>query len=461
MTEGKALWRTTGVALAALGLLALVDRSPVQAEESPNTQITFTKHVARIFQERCEVCHRPDSIGPMPLRSYEEVRPWARAIKERVLSRQMPPWHLDKTVGIQKYKNDRSLSDEEIDTIVRWVDAGAPRGDPRDMPPPKQWPDESVWNFASLFGPPDLIIKSPPYTVKAGSQDAWWKPVVETGLTEPRWVRAIEIRPATVPGRRVTHHALAHLIQQEPGVASRSSSSDDPASAGLFMEWAVGKQGELMRPDAGKLMLPGSKIRFDIHTSAATLQPGEEITDHVELGIYFYPKGQEPKFRQVLRLWSSIAGGSRNIDIPPNSIWVSQNVHVLRQNGRIENFQPHMHLRGKAMLLEAIYPDGRTEVLSYVSNYNFNWHVNYVYDDDVAPLLPKGSMLRLTAWYDNTAANKNNPDPNQWVGDGDRTVDEMGHAWINVTYMDDESFQAELAKRKARQQTTTAALQQP
>jgi hypothetical protein len=168
----------------------------------------------------------------------------------------------------------------------------------------------------------------------------------------------------------------------------------------------------------------------------------------VELGIYFYPKGQEPKYRQVLALFSGVTEGNRNLDIPPNATVVNQNFHVMKQAGRVENFQPHMHLRGKAMAMEAILPNGTTQMLSYVNDFQFNWHVNYVYADDVAPLLPKGTILRITAWHDNTTANKNNPDPTQWVGWGDRTVDEMAHAWVNITYMSDEDYQAELARRK-------------
>jgi mono/diheme cytochrome c family protein len=424
---------------------------------------TFTKDVAPIFQEKCEACHRPNSIAPMSLVTYEEVRPWARSIKARVAARQMPPWHIDKTVGIQEFQNDRSLSDEQIDTIVRWVDANAPRGDMKDMPAPKQWPDESVWNFAGLFGgPPDLVLKSPAYTMPARAQDAWWKPVIETGITEPRWVRAIEMRPSTVKGRRITHHALARLQQEDPGAPQPERDANgqvvpsDNVGPGLFMEWAVGKQGEIARPDSGKLMLPGSKIVWDIHYSAA----GEEITDSVELGIYFYPKGQEPKYRQVLANFSGINGGSRNLDIPPNTLTVTQNFHVMRKGGRIENFQPHMHLRGKAMMMEAILPTGQTQVLSHVDNFNFNWHNNYVYADHAAPLLPKGTVLRITAWHDNTAAMPSNPDPNQWVGWGDRTVDEMAHAWVNITYMDDDDYKAEVEKRRAAEAARTTQQQQ-
>src|SRR5438067_935094 len=279
---------------------------------------TFTRDVAPILQEKCQACHRDGYIAPMSLVTYEQTRPWARSIKARVAARQMPPWHIDQTVGIQQFKNDRSLTDDQIDTLVRWVDAGAPKGDPKDMPPPKQWPDEAVWNFAAQFGQPDLIVKSPQYTMPAVALDAWYKPVVETGLTETRWVRAIEIRPSTLKGRKITHHALARLQQAERSADGPSAPGDDAGSAGLFMEWAVGKQGEIMRPNSGKLMLPGSKIIFEVHYHAV----GEAITDSVELGIYFYPKGQEPKYRQTLGLFSSIAGGSRNIDIAPNSTFV-------------------------------------------------------------------------------------------------------------------------------------------
>jgi hypothetical protein len=416
---------------------------------------TFTKDVVSIFQEKCQACHRPDSIAPMSLVTYEQSRPYARSIRQRVITRNMPPWHLDKTVGIQQFANDRSLTDQEIETIVRWVDAGSPQGDPKDMPKAKVWPDEAVWNFAQQFGgPPDLIVRTPRYTVPAVAVDAWFKPTVETGLTEARWVRAIEIRPATVKGRKVTHHALARLLQQEGGAAPNPLDDGGGAAAGvattegLFMEWAVGKQGEVMRPNSGKLMLPGARFTFEVHYHSI----GEQITDQVELGIYFYPKGQEPKYRQRLGYFNAVAGGSRNIDIPPNSTFVTQGTTTLTRAGRVENFQPHMHLRGKAMSLEAILPDGTTTLLSKVDRFDFNWMTNYIYADSAAPLLPRGTVLRVTAWYDNTRENRNNPDPDQWVGYGDRTVDEMGHAWINVTNMTDEELAAEVALRK---QTTT------
>jgi hypothetical protein len=280
------------------------------------------------------------------------------------------------------------------------------------------------------------------------SQDAWDRRITESGITEPRWVRAIEIRPSTIKGRRITHHAIAYLEQTEPGAPAGGFGLPAP-----FMEWAVGKQGEMMRPDTGKLLLPGSKFRWDIHYS----QAGEEITNEVEMGIYFYPKGQEPKYRTSLSLVPAALG---TMDLRPNAVTVTEGFTPLRENARIESFQPHMHLRGKAMMVEAILPSGQKQVISHVNDFNFNWMTTYVYADDAAPLLPKGTILKVTAWHDNTSAKKSNPDPNQWVGWGDRTVDEMAHAWINIVYMKDDDFKLEQEKRRNASRSTQQQQQQ-
>jgi hypothetical protein len=408
---------------------------------------TFAKDVAPIFQEKCQACHRTGYIAPMSLVTYEEVRPWVRSIKGRIASRQMPPWHIDRTVGIQKFKNDRSLTDVELDTVVRWIDAGAPKGDPKDLPPVKQFARDDVWNLSDFFGgPPDLVIKSTPYTMPALAQDHWWKPEVPTGLAEDRWIRGIEIRPSTVPGRRITHHALARLQQEETDPLALGAAAD--VGPGLLMEWAVGKQGEIMRSNSGKLIKAGSSIVWDIHYHAV----GEEITDTVELGLYFYPKGQEPKYRQHLVRMGRTGTGA--VDIPPHTVQPTEFHFPLRQAARIESFQPHMHLRGKAMTMEAILPGGQTVVLSHVGDFNFNWHNAYVYADHAAPLLPRGTIIKIRGWHDNTAAHKSNPDPNVWVGYGDRTVDEMAHAWVNVTYMSDEDYLTEVEARRAQLRAT-------
>lgn len=439
---------TMGIAFAATHSLSA--QNPLAAgRTSPSVPraVTYAKDVAPIFQAKCQECHQPGSIAPMSLLSYDDAKKYSRRIRAKVAERLMPPWHIDRSIGIQQFKNDRSLSDEQVATIVDWVDAGAPLGDPKDMPPAKAFPDPNRWQLAEKLGAPDLIIKSKPYTLAPNTQDKWFRPVVETGLKEARWVRAIEVKPVRANDRKIVHHVLAYLIQAEDGVTGLASSAHDhQANAGLFMEWAVGKTGQIFPEDAGKLMLPGSQIRWEVHMHAI----GEEFKDsQVEMAVYFYPKGFVPEHRTVLRMFDLSRGS--DLDIPPNEKTITQNFYVLPAPARIENFQPHMHMRGKAMSLEAIYPDGRKEVISAVNNFQWNWHINYVYAADVAPLLPKGTMLAFTAWHDNTAENKNNPDPTQWVGWGDRTVDEMAHNWIDVTYLEQAEFDKMVAERKAKQ----------
>src|SRR5262245_44615929 len=191
-----------GSRLLSTTLTALV----VSASALPNAALaadakkpTFSKDVAPIFQSKCVSCHEPGSIAPMSLRTFEDVRPWARSIKNRVSTRQMPPWHLNRSVGVQEFKNDISLTDEQIDTIVAWVDQGAPQGDPKDMPPLKPVTDKLVWQGErDGYGPPDIVVKAPEYTMPAVSQDQWWRPVSEIPLTEPRWARMVEIRPTNL-----------------------------------------------------------------------------------------------------------------------------------------------------------------------------------------------------------------------------------------------------------------------
>jgi len=196
--------------------------------------------------------------------------------------------------------------------------------------------------------------------------------------------------------------------------------------------------------------VPGEKVSFDEHIHAA----GEEITAGSELGLWFYPNGQQPKHRSHLIGFTGLKNGADALDIPPNQVSMTEGFTVLKENTLITNFQPHFHLRGKAMLVEAILPEARTEVISYVSDFNFNWMTNYIYAEDAIPAYPKGTIIHVTAWYDNTANNKSNPDPNQWVGFGDRTVDEMAHAWMNVVYLTDAEYQEWVATHKKPSNTT-------
>ena len=447
---------------ALLGALALLAPAGAAAQEA-GSDVTFARDVAPILQQKCETCHRVGSVAPMSLVSYEETRPWARSIKARVQSREMPPWHLDKTVGIQHFINDRSLTDAQIDTIVRWVDAGAPLGDPADLPPPVDWPAGDRFELEDRLGPPDIVVRSQPWTMPADGQDAWFRPRAELNLTAPVWVRAAETRPS-LEGRRIVHHASTYLHQPkgeelleaeralragQVGVdavlaAAQKRASDPEEVRELFTEWAQGKQGEIYPDNVGKLVRVGSHVEFDIHYHAV----GEEITDQLEVGWWLYPQDAPPKYSAQFVAMG--AGAARSLEIPPRSVVQHQGTYVLPAPAILHNFQPHMHYRGKAFLMEALHPDGRREVINYADRFDNTWHLNYIYDPDHAPVLPKGTVMQITTWHDNTRANRNNPDPRQWVSYGPRTVDEMAHANQQVIFITEEDYERIAAERKAR-----------
>ena len=462
---GHGLQRRRGVRACTLSLGAPLALPPAAIAAGPPP--TFSRDVAPILQAKCQGCHQPNSIAPMSLLTYQDARPWARSIRERVSTRQMPPWHIDPSVGVQKFKNDMSLTPKQIDTIVRWVDGGALQGDPKDLPAPKPLVTNNEWQgVVDGFGPPDLVIKSSEYTMPAQHQDVWYRPMSDIPLTEPRWVRMVEIRPSNLQARRIIHHSIAYQVlnpgnTESVNIGTANGLSRGPLSQAdlvnrrpQIMEWAIGKGYDLFREGTGKLLLPGEKISWDQHIHAV----GEEITGGSEVGLWFYPKGQEPTKRSYLIAFSGI-DRSKMLATPPNSIAHTEGFTVLKENTLITNFQPHFHLRGKAMKVEAILPDGTREVVSYVGNFNFNWMTNYIYDDGAAPIFPKGTVIHVSAYYDNTKANKSNPDPEQWVGYGDRTVDEMAHAWMNVVYLNEAEYQALLEARRARAAKSTGQQQ--
>src|SRR5438309_1678078 len=207
--------------------------APVLAPSTPAKPMTFSKDVAPIFQAKCQQCHQPNSIAPMSLITYQDARPWARSIKERVAARQMPPWHIDKTVGVQKFKNDMSLTDDQVETIVRWVDGGAVQGDPKDLPPAKPLVTDNEWKAVrDGFGPPDLVVKSSEYTMPAEHQDVWYRPASAMNLAEPRWVRLVEIRPSSLKARKIIHHSIAHLVLKDDPDAVNQGTATGPGGRG-------------------------------------------------------------------------------------------------------------------------------------------------------------------------------------------------------------------------------------
>ena len=419
--------------------LALITAARPMAADTPTP--TFAKDVAPIFNRSCVNCHRPGQIAPMSLLSYETARPWVRAIKDRVVRREMPPWHVDETVGISEYKDDPSLSDAEIQTIVRWADGGAPLGNPADLPKAPTFAADDEWSI----GKPDLVVSAPKYTVKANMADWFGSFFVDSGLTEDRWIKAIEVKPGD---KRVVHHTIVYSQQDDEEelkalVPERESDGFNRNQGTRLIEYAIGNLGDQYEEGTGRLMKAGAKIHFSAHYHAIP----EDVTEQTRVGIVFYPKGYTPKYVIQNKLVSVT-----NLDIPPGDPDVRNDAYfTLKKPAKLLLFQPHMHYRGKAMALEAIYPDRRTELLSYVPRFDVMWQVTYAYKNP--PLFPAGTILHQTSWHDNSAANKRNPDPSNWVGGGNRTIDEMSIGHIDFIYLSDEDYQAELRARQAKAST--------
>ena len=404
--------------------------------------ITFTRDVAPILQRSCVGCHRPDEVAPMSLRTYEEARPWARSIKNRVQSREMPPWHLDRHIGIQEFKNDPSLTDAEIATIAQWVDTGAKRGNLADMPPLRQFGDADEWQI----GVPDLVVRYPTFLVPATGPDLYGSLYASIALGEDRYIKAIQTKPADERTRLVVHHTNAFAVFQ-----------DDEAGEGMeaeqhLVEYASGKNAEIYPPDSGVLLQRGSRSRLSYHLHSI----GEDIDTVVELGIMFHPKGTVPDHIR----WTKQLGGSHgtiagNLDLPAGQVSRTDGYTRLSKAARITMFQPHMHMLGKYQCLELIYPTQpvKAEVVN-CAHFDYNWHLAYNYADDLAPLVPAGTILHVINWHDNSVAHRANPDPRNWTGIGGRTIDEMGFSWIGWYDLTDEEYEAELAERETARRKT-------
>jgi hypothetical protein len=414
-------------------------------------EVTYAADVAPIIQENCVTCHHPGTAAPMALETYEQVRRWSQRIKTATENRMMPPgWYLDRTVGIQDFKNDPSLSSEEIETIARWVDSGAPLGDESRLPPPVEWRGaHEYWELEDDhgWGPPDLIISSPPYTVPAESGDQWWEPeaaindVLNVESSEGRWVRAVETRPADAESGYVFHHANTFI----------SRAGETWEGGGRLSGAAVGKRMDMYPEDSGKLILPDDVVNFSLHLFPI----GREVVDaQIQIGVWLYPEGEEPKYVTPDEI-SFNSGESRDLGlprytdllIPPHGYQELRAAFVLEQNARVHSIRGHMHLRGGYQMMEAIYPDGRREVINKI-DWNHLWHTTHIYEDWAQPLLPKGTVIIATSLLDNTAENPSNPDPDQWVVYNRRSVGEMAHIRFGITYIPDEDFQQMLAERE-------------
>jgi hypothetical protein len=383
----------------------------------------------------------------MSLIDYEEVRPWARAIKQRTGLRDkpgvMPPWFVEKDIGIQHFKNDPSLSEEEIQKIAAWADNGAPRGDPADMPPPVAFIDVDEWEI----GEPDLIVSSPSVHVKGEAPD-WWGAIGETptGLIEDRYVAAVEYKEVTesrasggrdtVGGLFVFHHATMGVV--DPAAAE---SDQEAARLGGWPVHEVGRNADVFNPEAGRLMPAGATLVF---SNAHLHANGADTEAHLNVAFKFHPKGYEPTLNERSVTWAIVDIDLEAMD-PDQEL---ESFFVVPEPLKMTIFEPHLHAPGVRMCLEAIW--GRTREMLNCVGYDHGWVRVYTYDDDAAPLLPKGTILRLVGYFNNSPSNPNVPDPRNWSGDGQRSVDQM---FINLgrgIYLTDEQFEEELAVRREK-----------
>ena len=422
-----------------------------------DNQATFTKDVAPILQRSCESCHRPGGGAPMALISYSDVRPWARSIKNRTMAREMPPWFIDKNIGIQHFKDDPSLSDEEVGIIAAWVDNGAPQGNPADMPPPQQWT-----NVGWSFGEPDLVVSSPVGTVPANAADWFgeWDPPTPTGLTNDRYIKAVEVKEVRVAGDMsvskgtqgqkgagradlnlwVVHHAV--VTAATPEQAAESNGPVAASEDAFRLTWELG-QNTTVFPDAVGVPLPAdSVITFDsMHLHSI----GEEVRARIDVAFQLHPEGYEPKYSQRSRAMSGSFDFA--LDIPSNDENVYRDgFYRLTEPGLLMTFEPHLHSSGTRMCVEALYPNNSREMLN-CADYDHNWVKVYVYEDDVAPLLPAGTVIHLMAWYDNSTTNRNVVDPRNWKGWGNRSIDDMFYNLPRFVPLTEEEFEAEVAAR--------------
>ena len=393
---------------------------------------TYTSEVAANINDNCVVCHRAGGIGPMSFETYEQVRPWAPLIQMRVANREMPPYAYDHGIGIQDLQGDWRLSQDEIDTVVAWVNAGAQYGNRDIVVQPANLPDPEAWNFEGEFGAPDAIIPSVAIDIPANGNDLWHKHLVPTGLTEDRCIKAVQVKPRG-EAKAVVHHANSNVLTEG-------------GNEGMLTEYAMGKWGEIVPEGVCRLLPANAEIRWDIHMfpgGLGTMAPGSVIKDNVvEIGLWLYTEeeSEQLKYKQDLSLYR--LGDQDDITIPPHGYYMTQGFHSFDHPVRLDSFQPHGHLRMNAASLEIFYPEtGRTEQISQVSNWSATWHHSHLYDPDVAPLLPAGAVIILKQWYDNTENNPNNPDPDMWVMGGSRTGDEMTHAWLAITHLDDKGYE--------------------
>ncbi len=403
--------------------VALLLVSSVASFGGTASGVTFYRDVLPVLQARCESCHRPGEVGPMAFGAYDQTRPWAKAIKQAVLLGKMPPWYADAPRG--RFHHDPRLSQKEIEKLVAWADSGAPAGDPKDAPPPVTFADG--WSIDK----PDAVFEAPtPFQVPATGTLEYWYVIVPTGFKEDRWITQAEVRPGN---RAVVHHANVYI--REPGSdwlreypigklfvpeergerkgTGGSSSAGATVREQVIAGYVPGRPGKQV-PDGYAMLVPAhSDLVFQLHYTTN----GKATTDVTRIGFVF---AKTPPSKRVIRVQASNAG----FVIPPGaSDYPVAGSAVLGVDCELLDTYPHMHLRGKSMVLSARYPTGEREEFVRVPRYDFNWQLVYAFSKPRT--LPKGTVLEANATFDNSANNRTNPDPTASVRWGDQSWEEM------------------------------------
>lgn len=438
--------------LLGLGLVCLA----ASAATVPS-RVTFHKQVLPILQKNCQGCHRPGEAAPMSFLTYNEVRPWAKAIRQAVLVKKMPPWFAEH--GVNKFSNDRSLAQSDIDTLIAWTDSGAKEGNPKDGPAPVAW--LPGWNI----GKPDVVIEMPnEYAVPMAGTIDYQYIVIPTGFSEDKWVRMAEVRPGN---RAVVHHVIAFVREPsskwmrdaKPGVPyspknrppqpnqqGNQRREDDGFGGEFLVGYAPGTVPVVLDSGRAKLIKAGSDIVFQMHYTAN----GKEAIDRTKIGMIF---ATEAPAERVM----TIAAGTNKFTIPAGASNHRVDAAItLHDESTLVQMLPHMHLRGKAFSYRAVYPTGETENLLNVPKYSFSWQLSYF--PARKTVFPKGTKIECTAYYDNSANNPSNPDPKVEVRYGDQSWEEMMFGFFEIAF-DAKKNPADIlrAPRKPAQPATSGS----
>jgi Copper type II ascorbate-dependent monooxygenase, C-terminal domain len=457
-------------------LLGLAFSSSGSANSGSKKEVTFAKDVAPIFYNNCAECHRAGEAAPFSVLTYKDVRPWARSIKEKVVTREMPPWHADPHFG--EFSNDRRLTQAQIDTVAAWVDGGAKEGNLKDLPPAPKFVEGWV------IGKPDIVLQMPEeFTLAASGPDEYQYFEIPTNFKEDRYVQMAEARPGN---RKVVHHIIAfvqpppkdgkpqhkltkeeiekyraerekesifyrdgHLMRMKSDVPVYDDGCALPNGGGgekrdvsaqaengmgnLLVGYAPGMNPAILEPGTVKKIPAGSKVILQMHYSKVT---GKAEKDRSMIGLIFakQPPDKESITRPISNTYFMVPPGADDHKV--TACWTAKDdIHLV-------TLMPHMHLRGKAMKIEAFYPDGRSEVLLNVPNYSFSWQTVYYLKKPIA--IQKGTRFVVTAIFDNSTKNKYNPDPSKPVRFGEPTYDDMMIGWIDYT-IDNRSLKQDTA----------------